>query len=225
MFDSQGLQGVPTGTTVGQAIAEQRKFERLQLESRRGERKKQVERIEPSIEVSRTPPPPGKKPVAETATYNDHSHAAKSMVDAFEKSQAERRAAAKCEADRPELDGAVSVRLLARRQLPPGGDDGLIFMRQQFEFAIENNSAKTVVGVAGDIGFIDVFGRTVGRIKMEFTEAMHPKAELRWEFNRLEYTHKTNEDPLWALRDGKFKVQLVPETIVFEGGQTLRRHC
>lgn len=226
LFDSQGLQGVPTGTTVGQAIAEQRKYERQQLDSRRGARTELVDQIEPKSETPSTLPRQATQQVPDVAAVDAGLRdAARTIVDAYDKRHAEKLATAKCEADRPELNSAVSVRLLSSRVVPDSME-AAIFNEQHFEFAIRNNSAKALVGVAGNIGFVDVFGNTVGNVEVKFTETIRPEAEHGWEFKRVARVHATGkEDRLWELKDGKFKVEFVPETIVFEGGQTLRRRC
>ena len=150
---------------------------------------------------------------------------ARTFVDAYDKRYAEKLATAKCEADRPELNSAVSVRLLSSRVVPDSME-AAIFNKQHFEFAILNNSARTLIGVAGNVGLVDVFGKTIGSFEMEITETLRPHAEHGWEFKRVTRAHSTDkEDRLWELKDGRFKVEFVPETIVFEGGRTLRRHC
>ena len=71
-----------------------------------------------------------------------------------------------------------------------------------------------------------MFGNTVGRVEVKLTETLRPEAEHGWESKRVALVHATGrEDRLWELKDGKFKVEFVPETIVFEGGQILRRRC
>ena len=226
LWDNKGLQGVPPGTTVGQAIAEEREFERLQLESRRGERSETVERgvrPAPKSEPPPTSPPQAKQPIADTAMTSNLQQAAKAILDAHADSQAARLATAKCEADRPELDSTVSVRLLGRRLLAPFFDGSRISVQyeQEFDFVIKNNSTKPVIGVAGKVEFVDVFSATIGTVELEATETIQPNSEVFTESKSA----GRNPDRMWSTKDGKFKLRFVPETIVFEGGQTLRRRC
>jgi hypothetical protein len=224
LFDSQGLQGVPTGTTVGQAIAAQRKYERQQLDSRRGARTELVDQVEPKSEPPITLPRQATQQVPDLAAVEPGLRDfARTFVDAYDKRDAEKLATAKCEADRPKLHSAVSVRLLGRRQLAPSVDGSRISFQyeQEFDLVIKNNTTKPLIGVAGTVEFVDVFSATIGTVELEVTETIQPNSEILTESKSA----GRNPDRMWDTKDGKFKLRFVPETIVFESGQTLRRRC
>lgn len=162
-----GAKGIPPGTTIGDAIIDQDKWEAEQT------------KIAAKEEALRR------------------------------KLQAER------DATLEKLHKAVTVTLLAKLELPRSYQAGRYSDYQEFIVGVENNSEKTVIGVAGEIKFIDIFDKEVGSVNFRISEKIEPGKVARWEggrdYNQFIDSHKA----VWNLENGKYKTKFIPETVVF----------
>lgn len=120
-----------------------------------------------------------------------------------------------------QLNKAVTVTLLAKQELPKNYDAGRYSEYQQFRIGVQNNSDKEVIGVAGEIKFVDVFDKEVGGVTFAISENISPGGSVTWiggrDFNQFQDTHRA----VWNLEDGKYTTRFVPETIVYKDGTKL----
>jgi len=168
-----GGKGIPPGTTIGQALDAQKKWE--------------VEQ------------------------------AAKRAEEAALKKKLEQERAAAME----QLNKAVTVTLLGKEELPKNFDAGRYSEYQQFRIGVQNNSDKPVMGVAGEIQFIDVFDKEVGSVSFRITETIAPGKSATWtggrDYNQFLDKHRA----VWNLDEGKYTTKFVPEMVVFKDGTKL----
>ena len=165
-----GGKGVAPGTTIGQALEAQKKWETEQAAKRAEE-------------------------------------------EALKKKLAEERAAAI-----EQLNKAVTVTLISKRELPKSYDAGRYSEYQQFRIGAQNNTDKVVIGVAGEIKFIDVFDKEVGAVSFRISEKIEPGKSVTWtggrDYNQFLDTHRA----VWNLEEGKFTTKFYPEMVVFQDG-------
>jgi len=168
-----GGKGVPPGTTIGQALAEQEKFDKEQ-EAKRAE-------------------------------------------EAALKAKLEKGRAAAIE----QLNKAVTATLLGKREVPRDFSSGRISDYQQFRIGVQNNSDKPVVGVSGEIKFIDVFDKEIGAVGFRISEEIEPGKTVTWvggrDYNQFVAEHRA----VWNAEDGKYKTKFIPEAVVFKDGTKL----
>ena len=168
-----GGKGVPPGTTIGQALDGQKKFE------------------------------------AEQAAKRAEEEALKKKLD-------QERAAAM-----EQLNKAVTVTLLTKRELPKNYDAGRYSEFQQFSIGVQNNSDKAVMGVSGEIKFIDVFDKEVGTVNFRISENIEPGKSATWtggrDYNQFMDAHRA----VWNLENGKYTTKFLPEMVVFKDGTKL----
>lgn len=168
-----GGKGVPLGTTIGQALDGQKKFEAEQVAKRAAE-----DALKKKIEQERT--------------------------DAID-----------------QLSKAVTVTLLAKREMPKNYDAGRYSDYQHFRIGVQNNSDKVVIGVSGEIKFIDVFDKEVGVVSFRISENIDLGKSATWtggrDYNQFLDAHRA----VWNLEDGKYTTKFVPEMIVFKDGTKL----
>lgn len=168
-----GGQGIPMGTTVGQAIEQQKAWAADQEKKR-----------------------------AEEAALREK----------LEKERAAARAA---------IDGAVTVTLLEKKQLPRDWEVRRISDTQVFRIGVHNKSEKEIAGVAGSIEFIDIFDKPFGAVSFSITENIKPGGEYVWtgsrDYNQFVAEHKA----VWNAETGKFKTRFVPKAIVYSDGSKL----
>lgn len=168
-----GGKGVPVGTTVGSAIAEQRQW------------------------------------IAEQQRKEAEAAALKEKLAA---DRAQKIA---------ELDKAVVITLVAKRELPKNYDINRYSEYQEFKIGVKNTSAKPIAGVAGSLEFVDIFDKTVGGVNFRITETIKPGDDFVWtggrDYNQFVEQHRA----VWNLEPGKFKTKFVPEVVIFADGSKL----
>jgi hypothetical protein len=173
MGEVLGGKGIPPGTTIGDAIKEQAKFEKERAE-------------------------------------------AAAREEALKKKLEQERATV-----RAELEKAVTVTLVAKRELPRNFEIRRISDYQEFKIGVENRSAKAIAGVSGTINFIDVFDKEVGSVNFRITETIEPGKTAVWtggrDYNQFIDTHRA----VWNLEEGKYKTRFVPEAVVYADGTKL----
>lgn len=165
-----GGAGVQPGTTIGQALAEQQKWE------------------------------------VEQAAKRAEEEALKRKLEQDRAAAAER------------INRAVTVTLLDKRELPSDFRARRYSQQQQFRIGVQNISDKPIIGVSGEIKFIDVFDKEVGAVSFRISERIAPGATYTWtgvrDYNQFIDSHRA----LWDLEKGKYKTRFVPEMIVYEDG-------
>lgn len=168
-----GGKGVPPGTTIGQALESQKKWEAEEAAKRAEE-----EALKRKLEQER--------------------------AEAME-----------------QLNKAVTVTLLAKRELPKNFDVGRYSEYQEFRIGVKNNSDKTLAGVAGEIKFIDVFDKEVGAVTFRISETLEPGKSTTWtggrDYNQFIDAHRA----VWSLEEGKYTTKFYPEMVVFADGTKL----
>jgi hypothetical protein len=165
-----GGEGMPVGTTIGDAIERQKEFLATQ-ELKRAE--------EEALKA---------------------------------KMNAERAAAVEL------LNKAVTVTLLAKNQMPPDYDARQYSQRQEILVGVKNTGTKELVGVSGEIKFVDVFGREVGGIVIRISEKVPPGGSHVWEGGRDYNQFLPEHRAIWGLETGKYTTKFVPEMVVYADG-------
>ena len=78
-----------------------------------------------------------------------------------------------------------------------------------------------VVGVAGEIKFIDVFDKEVGAVTFRISENIAPNQSAIWvggrDYNQFSDTHRA----VWNLTEGKYTTKFVPNMVVYADGTKL----
>jgi len=168
-----GGKGIPPGTTIGQALEAQKKWDAEQ-EAKRAEE----EALRKKLEQER-------------------------------------------EAVLKQLNNAVTATLIAKRELPKNYDAGRYSEYQEFRIGVQNNSDKAVVGVAGEIKFIDVFDKEVGAVNFRISENIEPGKSVTWtggrDYNQFLDMHRA----VWNLEEGKYTTKFEPSMVVFKDGTKL----
>ncbi|MDQ0040848.1 hypothetical protein [Variovorax boronicumulans] len=120
-----------------------------------------------------------------------------------------------------ELDKAVLVTLLSKREVLKDYQVNRYSDYQEFKVGIKNTSTKPVAGVAGSLEFVDIFDKTVGGVTFRITETIQPGSDVVWtggrDYNQFIEQHKA----VWNLESGKYKTRFVPETVIFSDGSKL----
>lgn len=168
-----GGNGIPPGTTIGEAIDEQTKWAEQEAIKRAEE-------------------------------------------EALKKKLEQERAAAI-----DKLNKAVTVTLLAKRELPVNFSRSRYSPYQEFRIGAQNNTDQIIVGVSGDLMFIDVFDKEVTTVSFAISESIDPSKTAIWtggrDFNQFIDSHRA----LWNLEEGKYTTKFIPEMIVFKDGSKL----
>jgi len=120
-----------------------------------------------------------------------------------------------------QLNKAVTATLLGKREIPRDFSVGRISDYQEFRVGIQNNSDKPVLGVSGEIKFIDVFDKEIGAVNFRITENIAPGASVTWVGGRDYNEFMTEHQAVWNAEDGKYTTKFIPETIVFKDGSKL----
>lgn len=119
------------------------------------------------------------------------------------------------------INEAVTVALLSKSQLPSDYRSGRYQNEQVFVVGIENKSAKKVVGVSGEIDFIDVFDKKVASTNFAASESIAPGATIKWTGSRRYNEFDADQRAMWNLEEGKYTVKFSPWEVIFEGGEKL----
>lgn len=116
------------------------------------------------------------------------------------------------------LNSAVTVTLLGKQELPKNYELGRYGDYQQFRIGVQNNTETQIVGVSGEIKFIDVFDKEVGAVNFRISENIDPTKSATWvggrDYNQFLESHRA----VWSLEQGKYTTKFVPEMIVFKDG-------
>lgn len=120
-----------------------------------------------------------------------------------------------------QLNKAVTVTLLAKRELPKNYNIGRYSEYQEFRIGAQNNTENPIVGVSGQITFIDVFDKEVGTVNFRISENIDPGKTVVWTGGR-DYNQFLDEHrDVWNLEDGKYTTRFTPEMVVFGNGEKL----
>lgn len=137
---------------------------------------------------------------------------AKALKEKLDREQQEARLA---------MSHAVTVTFLSKRQIPKNWELNRYRDVQQLSIGVENKSDKEIVGVSGELHFIDVFDKDVGSVNFGISERIKPGGTFRWagerQYNEFVESHKA----IWNLEDGKYTTRFVPEAVVFADGSKL----
>ncbi len=120
-----------------------------------------------------------------------------------------------------QLNKAVTVTLLSKKELPKNFDAGRYSEYQEFRVGVQNNSDKPLRGVSGTLKFIDVFDKEVGAVNFRASENIDPGKTYVWtggrDYNQFLDTHRA----IWNLEEGKYTTRFEPEMVVFQDGTKL----
>lgn len=111
--------------------------------------------------------------------------------------------------------------MLAKRRLFSDYEVGRYRDAQQIRVGVQNNSDKPIIGVAGELKFIDVFDKEIGSVRFRISETIEPGKTVTWtgerDYNRFIDEHRA----VWNLEEGKYSTRFVPEMVVFKDGTKL----
>lgn len=120
-----------------------------------------------------------------------------------------------------QINAAVTVSLIEKAQRLKDYSARRYSDEQIFRVAVQNKSQDELVGVAGELKFLDVFGKEVGAVSFTISERIRPGQIYNWvgsrDYNQFLAPHKA----LWNLEEGKYTTRFVPEGIVFADGRKL----
>lgn len=120
-----------------------------------------------------------------------------------------------------QINGAITVSLIEKAQRPKNYSEQRYSDEQIFRVAVQNKSQDELVGVAGELQFLDVFGKEVGAVSFTISERIKPGQVYNWvgsrDYNQFLAPHKA----LWNLEEGKYTTRFVPQGIVFADGRKL----
>jgi hypothetical protein len=119
------------------------------------------------------------------------------------------------------VNDAVTVTLLGKKELRENYEAGRYSDAQEFTIGVQNKSEKIIVGVLGEIEFIDVFSKRAGAVHFGISEKIKPGATYTWvgtrRYNQFVDEHKA----VWNLEEGKYTTKFIPEAVVFSDGAKL----
>lgn len=119
------------------------------------------------------------------------------------------------------LNKAVTVTFLSKDEILKDFEERRYQDYQQLRIGVQNNTAKQIVGVAGEMKFIDVFDKEVGSVNFRISESIGPQQTFVWvggrDYNQFIDEHRT----IWNLEEGKYTTQFIPEMVVFQDGTKL----
>lgn len=120
-----------------------------------------------------------------------------------------------------QINDAVTVTLLSKRELGRDFEARRISDTQEFVIGAENLSDKELAGVSGELEFIDVFDKVVGSVSFRISENIKPGATYKWvgsrDYNQFIDTHRA----VWNLEEGKYTTRFTPEALVYVDGTKL----
>jgi hypothetical protein len=149
-------------------------------------------------------------------TWEAAQAAKRAEEEALKKKLEQERAAAV-----EQLNKVVTVTLLSKRELPKNYDAGRYSEYQAFRIGVQNNGEKVVVGVAGEIKFVDVFDKEVGAVSFRISENIEPGKSVTWNGGRDYNQFLDQHRAVWNLEEGKYTTKFVPEMVVFKDGTKL----
>lgn len=133
-----------------------------------------------------------------------------------------KEAQAKADVLRQQLSDAVTVALLAKPFAPANPAANQYSDRQLFKIAVKNTSDKTIAGVAGQLTFVDMFGKDVGAVGFKVTESIAAGSSYIWsgerKYNQFLPAHRAVHD----LEEGKYTTRFEPEALVFSDGTSIK---
>lgn len=163
--------------------------------------------------------PPGTtigKAIEEQTAWEAEQAAQRAEEEALRQKLDEERAAAL-----KALNSAVTVTLVSKDELPSNYRAGRYSEYQQFRVGAQNKTDKVVVGVSGEIKFIDIFDKEVGAVMFGISEKIEPGKTVVWtggrDYNQFIDSHRA----VWNLAEGKYTTKFIPEMVVFEDGSKL----
>lgn len=179
-----GKNDIPFGTTIGQALSQQRTWQ------------------------------------AEYAKSQAEAAAKKAKEEAEEQALKERLEAER-EALITAINDAVTVTLVSKGELLRDYDARRFSDQQRFVIAAQSKASSTIVGVSGEIEFVDLFDKVVGSVSFRMSERIPPGETAKWigvrDYNQFIQSHKA----VWNLEEGKYTTRFNPEAVVFEDGTKL----
>lgn len=181
---SGGKTDIPFGTTIGQALEQQRTwqadFEKSQAEEAAKKAKEEAEQ--------------------------------RALKERMEAERASLIAA---------INDAVTVTLVSKGELLRDFDARRIHDQQRFVIAAQSKASTTIVGVSGEIEFVDLFDKVVGSVSFRMSERIPPGETAKWigvrDYNQFIQEHKA----VWNLEEGQYTTRFIPAAVVFEDGTKL----
>lgn len=120
-----------------------------------------------------------------------------------------------------QLNKAVTVTLIAKKELPKNYDAGRYSEYQAFRIGAQNNADKPLMDVVGEIKFIDVFDKEAGAVNFRISETIAPGKSATWiggrDYNQFLDAHRAVRN----LEEGKYTTKFLPAMVVFLDGTKL----
>lgn len=119
------------------------------------------------------------------------------------------------------INQAVTVTLLEKGERFKDYQVGRFSDQQTFRIGVKNKSEKALAGVSGDLVFIDIFDKEVGRVGFKIAETIAPGQDYVWEGTRDYNEFISEQKAVWNLEEGKYKTKFEPDTLVYADGTKL----
>ncbi|MFG0677714.1 hypothetical protein [Delftia sp. WSY_7] len=142
-------------------------------------------------------------------------------IKAEEEKALKEKLAKEAEAAKRLINESVTVALLSKNQRPRDFHAGRFEDQQIFIVGIENKTHKRIMGVSGEMTFIDVFDKVVGSMNFAASEEIRPGSTIKWTGVRSYNQFDKDQRAMWNLEEGKYKVMFTPWEVIFEGGEKL----
>lgn len=140
-------------------------------------------------------------------------------IKAEEEKALKEKLAKEAEAARKLIGDSVTVALLSKSQRPRDFQAGRYEEQQIFVVGIENKTHKRIIGVSGEMTFIDIFDKKVGSMNFAASQEIRPGSTAQWTGVRSYNQFDTDQRALWNLEEGKYSVTFTPWEVIFEGGE------
>jgi hypothetical protein len=119
------------------------------------------------------------------------------------------------------MNKAVIVTLVEKSEQPSDYRVRRYSDTQRLKIGVKNTSEKELVGVSGELQFIDVFDKQVGPVQFSISQHIASGGEYLWhgerDYNQFIPEHRA----IWNLQNGQYKSRFVPESLVYADGTKL----
>jgi hypothetical protein len=163
----------------------------------------------------------GGKPIEEGMTIGRVIERQKTWVaDEVKKEVDARLSKGKYEAERAALkrvvDDLLTVTVVELKLVKKGH-----VANQVIKLAFSNKGEKDILGIKGQIRFIDIFDHEVESIGLRYADGLKSGASSVWTGSRHYNQYQESHKALAALENGNYRFQFEPEMIVFADGVKL----
>ncbi len=122
---------------------------------------------------------------------------------------------------RKQVDEMLTVTVVQLKLEKGSFESGNIIDRQLIKLGFQNKGTKDIMGIKGEVKFIDIFDKEVASVLFSYDGGLKAGTSSTWtgsrNYNQFLQEHKA----LANLKEGKYKTRFEPEIIVFADGSKL----